>query len=200
MIAESYIASDAIDDLTHSLSEKRYKHSVRVCETAFRIADAWSVAIDRTALAWAGLFHDCAKEFSAKKRDSFIRTQGPLPCGEELLEVGPLAHGPVGALVLQAQFGLYDEAVHRAVAYHSVGHLEFDAMGWAVSLADFLEPGRKWLDAREEVLQRACEDPVEGIRAVMDLRVEVQEGKGKTIHPAVYAVRDAVMQSTFSLE
>jgi len=54
---------------------------------------------------------------------------------------GPLLHGPAAAARLRVA-GVNDEALLCAVAYHTIGHPDLDALGRAVYLADFLEPGR----------------------------------------------------------
>jgi 2-amino-4-hydroxy-6-hydroxymethyldihydropteridine diphosphokinase len=61
-----------------------------------------------------------------------------------------VVHGPAAALRLRAD-GVEDEDFLRAVAYHTIGHPEFEALGRALYAADFLEPGRpyrrKWRKA-----------------------------------------------------
>lgn len=197
-IIEYPISDFAIADLKGSLSEKRYHHCCRVLETAFQIADAWTqFSIDREELAWAALFHDCAKEFSGKKRDAYVKKHGPLPCGKELMEIGPLAHGPVGALVLKTKYGIESPEIHRAVSYHSVGHVDFTPMEWAVSLADILEPGRAWLESREQLLSLVCEDACAGIRAVTQTRRSLQIAKRKAVQPCIQAIQDEVEAGRF---
>jgi HD superfamily phosphohydrolase YqeK len=56
---------------------------------------------------------------------------------------GPILHGPAAAARLGAEV---DEAVAMAISYHTLGHPALDRLGRALYLADFLEPGRDFLD------------------------------------------------------
>jgi HD superfamily phosphohydrolase YqeK len=55
----------------------------------------------------------------------------------------PLLHGPAAATMLEHE-GITDQALLLAVGYHTIGHPEFDVLGRALYLADFLEPGRSF--------------------------------------------------------
>lgn len=54
-----------------------------------------------------------------------------------------LLHGPAAAMRLRSE-GVEDESFLRAVAFHTLGHGELDAVGRALYAADFLEPGRSF--------------------------------------------------------
>ena len=64
----------------------------------------------------------------------------------------PLLHGPAAAARAFSD-GVTDEALLRAVAYHTVGHPDFDACGRALFLADYLEPGRPFEPVARAVLR-----------------------------------------------
>ena len=77
-----------------------------------------------------------------------------------------LLHGPACAFRLRSE-GVRDEALLRAVAYHTTGHPELDPMGEYLYLADFLEPGREFL--HEE--RRAMRDRLPAERSAVLLEV-----------------------------
>jgi HD superfamily phosphohydrolase YqeK len=56
---------------------------------------------------------------------------------------GDLLHGPAAAERLRRD-GVQDQGVLLAIAWHTLGHPDFDRLGRALYLADYLEPGRKW--------------------------------------------------------
>lgn len=79
----------------------------------------------------------------------------------------PLLHGPAAAQILR-EGGAADEPLLRAVAYHTVGHSEFDALGRALYLADFLEPGRTFDPVGRAVLRaRMPHDELAVLREVL---------------------------------
>lgn len=173
----------AVKELKKSLSEKRYLHSIGVMKTAFRLADSWKDhPVDRTLLAWASLFHDCGKEIPKKERDRLC-SNGGLLYGKELLEIGKLNHAPLGALLLQDRYGVQNRDVLMAVAYHPTGHRDLTPIGWMVYIADFLEPGRKYMPKRLEYLKLARKDPLDGLKKVTELRVNAILQKDKPAHP-----------------
>ncbi len=80
-------------------------------------------------------------------------------------------HGPAAAARLERE-GVVDEAFLRAVAYHTIGHPDFDPLGLALYAADFLEPGRVPLaEWRAELRARMTESPQTVVREVARVRV-----------------------------
>ena len=53
-------------DMKNNLSEFRYKHSIRVADTARKLAQHYK--IDEEKVYIAGIVHDIAKEFSREER------------------------------------------------------------------------------------------------------------------------------------
>lgn len=174
---------DAVQQLQQTLDPERFTHSVGVMETAFRLADNWKMfAVDRVQLAWASLFHDCAKNLSKDERHRWLNN-GPLPYGEELVPYSKIVHAPLSAKILQEVYGIHNRDVLMAVAYHPTGHPDLAPIGWMVYIADYLEPGRSYFSKREEYLHTACAEPLEGLKLVTRLRMEAVRHKNKTQHP-----------------
>ncbi len=154
-----------------------------VLETAFQLADSWeNHPIDRKFLAWASLFHDCAKELP---KDERIRVAQENSCrwGRELLEFNKLNHAPLSAKILQGQYRIDDRDTLMAIAYHPTGHPDLNPIGWAVYIADYLEPNRLYFPEREAWLEQACMNPLKGLRLITDLRIDVVKQKNKPLHP-----------------
>jgi len=86
-------------------------------------------------------------------RDAKPESLRPL-VGDEFVDWPvPILHGPAVAARLKTD-GVSDQDLLRAIAYHTVGHPEFDTCGRALYLADFLEPGRTF-DPVARAVQRA---------------------------------------------
>lgn len=172
-----------VDQLQNSLTEKRFAHSLGVMQTAFQLADAWiDHPVDRTALAWASLFHDCGKEIPKDQR-KHLTSNGLILYGKELLEVTKLNHAPLGALLLQDHYGITQQDILMAVAYHPTGHRNLTPIGWMVYIADLLEPNRTFLPDRAKILKKTCADPLFGLKMITKLRFEAVQGKNKPILP-----------------
>lgn len=186
------VPNDAVASLQTVLSKKRYEHCVRVMQTSFEIFDAWNLPdTKRETMAWASLFHDCAKENPPAKMQEWI-DKGPAPFGMELLDTPALVHATVGTIILQQEYNINDDEILSAVAYHSTGHADQGSIGWIVYIADILEPGRTFIEDREKFLKTVKKRPLTGLRQVTDLRHSISCGKGRAVHPAALRFKEYI--------
>ena len=148
----------------------RRAHIRRVMALLAEWAEVLSLA-EGERIRWvaAGALHDVLRDADPE----VLRDQVP----PEIRGIpGSLLHGPATAMRLRSE-GVEDESFLRAVAFHTLGHGQLDAVGRALYAADFLEPGRsferewrrrlalRFPEAREEVL-------VKVVRARMTRQME----------------------------
>jgi HD superfamily phosphohydrolase YqeK len=91
---------------------------------------------DVTRWRAAAMLHDAL-------RDAEPAALRPLAPPELREAPGDLLHGPAAATRLRRE-GVSDGPVLLAVEWHTLGHPDFDRLGRALYLADYLEPGREW--------------------------------------------------------
>lgn len=122
----------------------------RVAELLGRWADELDLP-PAEGVRWraAGWLHDALRDAPAEE----LRAEVP----EEMRDLpGPLLHGPAASERLR---GDADEALLRAVRYHTIGHPSLDRLGRALYLADFLEPGRNFeVEWRASLAERTPHD------------------------------------------
>lgn len=124
------------------LTEARRAHVERVAELMSDWAEALDLPEDeRVRWRAAGRLHDALKDAPSDELRALV--------GEERWPEAVL-HAPAAAARL-ARDGVDDEELLRAVAYHSVGHPSFGALGVHLYLADYLEPGRPDTPERREL-------------------------------------------------
>lgn len=82
----------------------------------------------------AALLHDALRDAGAAELSRYT-PQGDWPAA--------LWHGPAAAAAAE-RHGESDRGVLDAVRYHSVGFADWDDVGRALYLADYLEPGREF--------------------------------------------------------
>ncbi|WP_420634247.1 HD domain-containing protein [Candidatus Palauibacter sp.] len=122
------------------MSDRRRRHTERVGELLWD----WSGVLGHGTtkrIRWraAGLLHDVLKGESPKTlRPEVV----DLDDAEEW--PGSLLHGPACANRLRSA-GVDDEPLLMAIAHHTTGHSDFRALGQALYMADYLEPGRRGL-------------------------------------------------------
>lgn len=125
--------------LKTAVPQKRLQHILRVEEMAIALAQHHDLSIVQAQQA--GLMHDLAKCFPPDKLLSVAAAEGwDLHPVER--QTPHLLHAPVGAVVARDQFGVTDDVVLQAIAAHTLGSPDMDAIAMVVYLADALEPGR----------------------------------------------------------
>jgi len=133
---------EAADAFAHSrLSDKRYGHTLRVADTAERLARIHG--LDPARVRLAALLHDAARE---TEPDEFLRlaVEWGVPVGEPERESPKLLHAPVAAEMARRELGVEDEEVLEAVRAHTIGRERMGPLALALYVADKIEPARDY--------------------------------------------------------
>lgn len=165
---------------------ERRRHAERVAD----LLDSWAPELGvsgerRRVWRAAGLLHDALREESADRLRLLAALDWP----------SPALHGPACAERLR-RGGVEDRSLLRAVAFHTVGHPEFDLLGHCLYLADFLEPGREFLaEERASLRDRMPGDLAAVRRRVLRLRIgHLLDGR-KPIVPETVAYWNRCVQA-----
>ena len=154
------------------VSEKRRTHIVRVAA----LLDRWAqdMSLDQNeARCWhdAGRLHDALRDAPEPTLRAIV--------GDKTLPSGVL-HGPAAAVKLEAD-GERRTSVLDAVRWHTVGLPTWDRTGRALFMADFLEPGRKFMVQDRAFLAAQLPHDFDGVfRQAVRMRLEwtLREGNG----------------------
>lgn len=144
---------------------ERLAHIERVAD----LMESWARDLrldegERARWRAAAYLHDALREVDPDE----LRAE--LPERYESLP-GPVLHGPAAAERLRRE-GVHDESLLRSVAYHTVGHPDLDRMGRGLYAADFLEPGRPFLNVwRAELRARMPDEVDEVTREILGARI-----------------------------
>jgi HD superfamily phosphohydrolase YqeK len=157
------------------VSERRLAHIQRVTS----LLRAWGAAMRLSpdeANMWidAGTWHDALRDAPiAELRE--ITGDRSSPDG--------LLHGPAMAKRLVEE-GESRQSLIDAIRYHTVGHASWDRTGRALYMADYLEPGRKFLAEDRGFLASQVPHNFEGVfRQVVRFRLEWSVREGNHIFP-----------------
>lgn len=121
-------------------SAARREHVRRVSDLMGTWAERLGLEPDDAA-RWraAGLLHDALRDADPDTLRDLVGTGlGDVP--------GKMLHGPAAAARLRED-GVRDEPLLLAIAWHTLGHPDFDRLGKALYLADYTEPGRDYESA-----------------------------------------------------
>ena len=178
--------------MEENLKESRYAHSLRVEDMAVRLAKIYG--LDTGKAAFAGRYHDIAKNFDEGRMDACIRKYG-LP--DELLGNNALAHSKVGAAILEHEFGVTDEEILNGVRYHTTGRAGMSAFEVLILTADVVEDGRTYSDL-EYYQQLAYTDLNRCCMEILEYTINDLTSKGRPIHhdtlEAYEDIRDRIIK------
>lgn len=178
-MTDDALLKDAESYARERLSDKRYEHTLRVAETAERLAGLHG--LDPNMARLASLLHDTAREAS---KEELLRVAGEeaLPVGDLEHERPMLLHGPVAAELSRKDLGVKDGEVLEAVRAHTTGEPGMGALALALYVADKIEPDRDQpgvgalRDLAPKSLRRAA-------KATLADSVFHNEQRGRPIHP-----------------
>lgn len=125
-----------------TLTPARFAHDVRVMEEAVRIGKTEGADPDRCALA--GILHDVAREYTLEQYAALGLTEQPgANDPENAIYDHVLMHGMAAAKIGRETFGIEDEEVLEAAAWHTTGRPGMSTLAQIIFVADYTEPGRE---------------------------------------------------------
>ncbi|MDY0000303.1 MAG: bis(5'-nucleosyl)-tetraphosphatase (symmetrical) YqeK [Polyangia bacterium] len=145
------VSGDLEEQLSLALSPATFRHCLAVRDHAAALAPSFGAEPSLAALA--GLLHDCAKNLSPRELLGVARLSGLELFAAERASPKVL-HQRVGAVFASRRHGISQTAVLEAIACHTTGKGEMDALARCILVADYTSPDRVF-------------DGVEGLRAVL---------------------------------
>ena len=157
--------------------EKRRAHMARVAELLREWSEArGDDAQDVERWSAVGYLHDVLRD----ARPDELRAAMSEPVDHLPDEV---IHGPAAADQLR-RGGVTDEPLLTAIAFHTLGSPDFDDIGKALYVADFLEPGRKVQPKWRARLRDEMPEGLDSVaQAVVGKRVQFLVKKGRPVPP-----------------
>ena len=171
--------------LQQSLKPKRYEHSVRVYETALKMAGHFHADIKKVAIA--ALIHDCGRQVPKEASVAKAKELGiPVDPVEEAQPI--LLHAKLGVYYAVHKYGVdaNDKEVLDAIRYHSTGTADMTDTAKIVFLADLIEPGRDF-EGVEAIRKASFQDLDRGMLLSYDNTIRYLLEDGLLIHPDAIA-------------
>lgn len=166
------------------VTDKRRAHIARVVALLRTWAQALALSpVEEQAWVDAGAWHDALRDAD----EPTLRAD----TGDHHRPFGML-HGPAAANRLAAQ-GESRHDVLDAVRWHTVGQSGWSRVGRALYMADFLEPGRLFMQADRAFLAGCVPVAFDQVfRQVVRMRLEWAIREGKGLAPETVALWDHV--------
>ena len=170
--------ADRWDALRGLVSARTLAHCRAVVDEAVRLSAVFGA--DARKLELAAALHDCAKDLPLASYVPLARELGIEPFEAELASPRVL-HQRIGAAWATARFGVADPAVVAAIACHTTGRAEMDALARCLMVADYVSPDRDYAGVEE--LRRASEQGAEaGFAAVLAFKRSMVAARGLAEH------------------
>ena len=174
--------------LLNDIGKKRFEHSLRVAETAKKLAEIYGVDVKKAYLA--GLIHDCAKyneEVYIKKYniDFYIYPVSSIK--------DPVLHSFLGAEVAKKVYNIYDRDVLKAIEYHTTGRPDMSDLEKIIFIADAIEPARDF-EGIDKIRKLAFENLNKAMLNLLDSNIIFLIGKKALINPLSFEARNYLIE------
>ena len=168
------------EKLQSALSIDRYIHTLGVAEEAQKLAAVYGDAELVKKAEYAGLLHDCAKDYPDDMKKRFCK-EYHVPVDDVMKKQLGLIHPFLGAEVAKREYGVEDEDIIGAIRWHTTGKPEMTVLEKIVFIADYIEPNRDF-DGVEDLRKVVWEDLDKGLAMGLAMTVEEMEQMGNPVH------------------
>ncbi len=172
------------EEISRKYPIKRKEHTDGVIQTAALLATVYGVDVEKARAA--ALLHDM---FRGIKKDAMNQYVTQLALPEKYIDNPNLAHGKVAAGKLQREFGIADEDLLNAVAYHTTGRDGMSALEKVIFLADAIEPGRQYPGV-EDIRRVAHHNLDQACLMCLERTIQHINEKGEYLDPDTVHARD----------
>lgn len=166
--------------LHYTLTPNRYRHTIGVAKECVQLAKRYGADSDKAYMA--GLLHDCAKCMTDEEKLNLCDKYGMVL--DDILKKQPdLTHSFLGAEVAKREYGITDEEILNAIAYHTTGRENMTLLEKIVFIADYIEPNREYFDGLDEVRELAYKDIDKAVLTSLENTINYNILKNRIIHP-----------------
>lgn len=182
--------TEIINLLTKTLTQPRFDHCLRVESIALELANHFQTSPEIASPA--ALLHDLCREYS---REKLLKLAVDFDIVVDDIEKAEplLLHGPVAAVITQKSLGVNDDLILDAIRFHITGTPNMTFVAKLIFIADFIEPGRTFEQARilREMASKLTPDQL--LLKVYNRSIEFVIRQGYLIHPRTVAGRNELI-------
>lgn len=173
------LLEDITKELKENLSEKRFKHTLGVLESAKHLASLYGVnEIDASISA---LLHDYSKEMKKDDVLKFINDNN-IFIDDYFKDNLNLAHGLIGSIFAKNKFNISDENILNAIKYHTTARENMSLLEKVIYVSDCIEPNRNY-ESVNEIRQISEIDLDKAVIKCLEVKINFTKKGQKTLHP-----------------
>ena len=185
-----------LEILKEELPPKRLQHSIGVEQTAEKLARWFGADVEKAQIA--GLLHDIAKNKTVQEMRQAMENVNKKP-DANIEQNKSLLHGPAGAAILEAQYGITDREILSAVEYHTTGKPDMSQLEKIIYLADMIEPNRDF-PGIERLRDSAGRNLDEAVLEAMAQAISFVVEEKKWLHPISVAAYNDLLKKRRSVD
>jgi len=170
---------EIIEKLCDDLDYKRFKHTIGVAYTAANLAMYYGENVSKAYVA--GLLHDCAKCISHREQIALCEKYNIL-LDEQEIRNPHLIHAKLGAFYASEKYNVNDEEIAEAIRKHTTGSVNMTRLEMIIFLADYIEPGRKFIDNLDEIRKQAYNSLEYAVRDTLLNTIDYLKLRNMEIH------------------
>lgn len=180
---------EIIDKLQKSLTTKRFGHSMRVVDTALKLAKIYNCDLKKTKIA--AMLHDCAKCYECDQSLELCQKYNVV-LDDQTSKGHQLIHAVLGAKIAEIEYGVDDSEILSAIACHTTGKANMTMLDKIIWLADYIEPARDFEDI-DKIRELAYTDINKSILFAFEKTLEFLIAKGKDLHPSTKSAKESIV-------
>lgn len=174
------------------LSPARFEHSKQTVCTMAELFTRFPDAGTQEDARYIGIFHDAARQWSDQALCSYAQEK-KLHVEKEEMAFPALLHAPVAASLLEAYVPGASAHWKTAIRWHTLGNKDMGKRGFALYVADYLEPGRTHISDEERFSILSQESLEAMVLAIIDRKERYLRKKGRAIASCTAALRDCLL-------
>lgn len=184
--------NEIIKIIEPELTKKRFEHTLRVADTAIKLAETNNIS--KEEIETAALFHDYAKYRPLDEMKKIIINND---LSKDLLDFhSELWHGPVASILIEKEYGITNKLVRDAIYYHTTGRADMTKYDMILFVADYIEPARD-IPGIQVIRETAETDLIRAAWMIAKNTVMYLMENNNTIYPdSFYAYNDLTRKVT----
>jgi predicted HD superfamily hydrolase involved in NAD metabolism len=163
-------------DLILDIGLERYKHSLRVMDTALELGKIYKTNLENIKIA--SIYHDCGKIGSTEEVLK-ITDRRNIKLSKEDLKSPEVVHTVLGRYLAEHKYNIKDEDILNAIEFHTTGRPKMSLLEKIIYIADYTEPNRDFSGV--EKVREASKKDIDN-SMILALKNTIDYLKSKDIH------------------
>lgn len=138
------------DKVEKKIKKERFLHSLGVAYTSSYLASRFFLDEDKARIC--GIYHDMYRYDIADSNAILLLEKNGFVLEKEEKENSVLLHGPLASMYstkdLEEDVSL---DIKNALRHHTLGSVEMGKLGAVLYIADYIEPGRRYIEDEERI-------------------------------------------------